>query len=101
MHAENHVGDGDQPVGKRRFFQIRGAVETRGDPVPRIQHVTGDLGLHGIDGSALLVHLANISYRLGRSLNFDAETLSCPGDREATQMFTRQYRSGFVVPETV
>jgi predicted dehydrogenase len=51
--------------------------------------------------SALLVHLANISYRLGRSLNFDSETLSCPGDREATQMFTRQYRAGFVVPEKV
>ena len=51
--------------------------------------------------SALLVHLANISYRLGRSVNFDAETLSCPGDREATQMFTRQYRVPFVVPEIV
>ena len=51
--------------------------------------------------SALLVHLANISYRLGRSLNFDAETLSCPGDHEATQMFSRQYRAPFVVPENV
>jgi predicted dehydrogenase len=51
--------------------------------------------------SSVLVHLANISYRLGRSLTFDAETMTCPGDKEATSMFTRKYRSGFVVPEKV
>ncbi len=30
-----------------------------------------------------LVHLANISYRLGRTLNFDAASYSCAGDAEA------------------
>ena len=49
--------------------------------------------------STVLVHLANISYRLGRTVNFDAKTWSCPGDKEATAMFTRNYRSGFVVPK--
>ena len=34
--------------------------------------------------STVLVHLANISYRLGRTLEFDAENLSCKGDPEAT-----------------
>ncbi|MDP9170038.1 MAG: hypothetical protein M3N54_05445 [Acidobacteriota bacterium] len=48
--------------------------------------------------STTLVHLANISYRLGRSVNFDAATYSCPGDKQATAMFRRQYRKPFVVP---
>ncbi len=51
--------------------------------------------------STTLIHLANISYRLGRSLNFDAESYTCPGDPEATAMFTRPYRAPFVVPERV
>jgi predicted dehydrogenase len=51
--------------------------------------------------STTLVHLANISYRLGRTLHFDAETYSCKGDPEANRMFTREYRKPFVVPEKV
>ncbi len=48
--------------------------------------------------STILVHLANISYRLGRSVKFDAETYTCPGDREATAMFTHPYRRPFELP---
>ena len=51
--------------------------------------------------STTLVHLANISYRLGRTLNFDAKSYSCTGDQEATAMFRRDYRKPFVVPEKV
>src|SRR5215467_12185892 len=51
--------------------------------------------------STTLVHLANISFRLGRTLYFDADTYSCKGDREATAMFKRDYRKPFVVPERV
>ncbi|MFB3827257.1 MAG: Gfo/Idh/MocA family protein [Bryobacteraceae bacterium] len=51
--------------------------------------------------SAALIHLANISYRLGRTLYFDAETWSCKGDAEATRMFTRPYRPPYVVPEKI
>ncbi len=51
--------------------------------------------------SCTLVHLGNISYRLGRSLHFDAKTMTCLGDKEANQMFTRPYRQPFVVPEKV
>jgi hypothetical protein len=47
------------------------------------------------------VHLANISYRLGRTLHFDAASYSCTGDEEANRMFTRRYRAPFVVPEKV
>lgn len=51
--------------------------------------------------SVMLTHLANISYRLGRTLHFDAATMSCRNDPEANRMFTRAYRPPFVVPERV
>lgn len=51
--------------------------------------------------STQLVHLANISYRLGRTLNFDAAAGLCRGDDEANAMFTRNYRAPYVVPENV
>ena len=49
--------------------------------------------------STMLIHLANISYRTGRTLSFDPVSYTCKGDPEATAMFTRtQYRAPFVVP---
>ena len=51
--------------------------------------------------STVLVHLANISYRVGRTLHFDANTMTCKGDAEANKMLTRNYRKPFVVPEKV
>ena len=51
--------------------------------------------------STMLLHLANISYRLGRSLQFDEKTMSCKNDKEANAMFRRQYRAPFVVPQIV
>jgi hypothetical protein len=51
--------------------------------------------------SVILIHLANISCRLGRTLNFDAATMTCKGDAEANRMFTRNYRPPFVVPARV
>ena len=51
--------------------------------------------------STMLVHLANISYRVGRTLYFDPETYSCKGDAEANALFRRKYRAPFAVPELV
>jgi predicted dehydrogenase len=51
--------------------------------------------------STTLIHLANISYRLGRTLQFDPDTLTCKGDAEANAMLTRTYRAPFVVPAIV
>jgi predicted dehydrogenase len=51
--------------------------------------------------SVMLIHLANISYRLGRTLHFDAATLSCKGDAEANRMFKRTYRAPYIVPDKV
>src|SRR5215471_2953690 len=49
--------------------------------------------------STVLVHLANISYRVGRTIHFDPKTLSIVGDPEASKYMTRDYRKPFVVPE--
>lgn len=51
--------------------------------------------------SVILIHLANISYRLGRTLYFDETTMQCKDDPEANSMFTRNYRKPFVVPTVV
>ncbi|MCL5745501.1 MAG: Gfo/Idh/MocA family oxidoreductase [Acidobacteria bacterium] len=51
--------------------------------------------------STNLVHLANISYRLGRTLHLDPKTQICIGDPEANRMYTRSYRAPFVVPAKV
>ncbi len=51
--------------------------------------------------SCNLMHLANISYRLGRTLNWDAKTMTVVNDPEANKMLTRAYRAPFVVPKQV
>jgi predicted dehydrogenase len=51
--------------------------------------------------SCNLMHLANISYRLGRTLHWDAKTMTVVGDPEANKMLTRAYRAPFVVPKNV
>jgi hypothetical protein len=51
--------------------------------------------------SCVLVHLANISYRLGRTLHWDEKTWTVKGDNEANKMLTREYRKPYVVPEKV
>jgi hypothetical protein len=49
----------------------------------------------------VLCHLANISYRLGRSLDFDPETELFLSDQEADLMLSRDYREPYVVPDKV
>ena len=51
--------------------------------------------------STVLAHLANISYRLGRTLTFDPKTETFPGDKEANGYLGRKYRSPYVVPQKV
>jgi predicted dehydrogenase len=51
--------------------------------------------------SCVLMHLANISYRVGRTINFNPETMEIVGDEEAMALYSRQYRDPFVVPEKV
>ncbi len=51
--------------------------------------------------SANLCHLANISYRLKRKLNFDSSAGKFVNDAEANALMTRKYRAPYVVPEKV
>ncbi len=54
--------------------------------------------------SCTLVHLANVSYRLGRTLKFDPATEQVIGDDEANRMLRdgdRGYRPGFTIPDNV
>ena len=51
--------------------------------------------------AADLVHLANISYRVGKKLKFDSSTMTFPGEPEANRLLTREYRSPYVVPDKV
>jgi predicted dehydrogenase len=51
--------------------------------------------------SCTLVHLANASYRLGRTLNFDPATELVIGDEEANRLLRGTYREPFVVSENV
>jgi len=48
-----------------------------------------------------LVNLANVSYRLGRTLHFDGSTESIIGDEEATRLLHGTFRAPFTVPENV
>ncbi len=47
--------------------------------------------------SATLCHMANISYRLKRRLEWDAVAWNFKGDAEANAMLTRKYRAPYIV----
>jgi predicted dehydrogenase len=51
--------------------------------------------------ASALAHLGNISFRLGRVLEFDSDHEKFVADAEANAMLTRAYREPFVVRETV
>ena len=51
--------------------------------------------------SAHLVHLANISYRLGRKLSWDSAPQRFANDPEADAMLTRNYRAPYVLPAMI
>jgi predicted dehydrogenase len=63
------------------------------------QELTADVEL-GVTAAALC-HLANISYRTGRKLNFDAAAGRFVNDPDANRLLTREYRSPYIVPDKV
>ena len=54
---------------------------------------------HLVDDAGL--ELSGTTYRLGRTLRFDAQAEKFVADAEANRMLTRSYRGPFVVPEQV
>jgi hypothetical protein len=51
--------------------------------------------------STSLCHLANISYRVGRSLKFIGDKEKFANDAEADALLARTYRTPYVVPDAV
>jgi predicted dehydrogenase len=51
--------------------------------------------------SAVFCHLANVSFQVARMLKLDPKTGYPVSDADASALFTRRYRKGFVVPENV
>lgn len=44
-------------------------------------------------------HLANIAYRVGRSIEWDAESENIPADEEAASLLSKRRREGYELPE--
>jgi predicted dehydrogenase len=64
---------------------------------PKLQNGTAVEGHH----AAGMAHLANISYKLGRKMNFDPKTEKFINDKEGNAMLSRKYRAPYVMPEIV
>jgi predicted dehydrogenase len=75
----------------RNFLE---AVRTR-----KVETLNADVEI-GVQ-SVALVHFANISYRLKRSLRIDPQAWAFIGDAEANKMLSRDYREPYVVPDRV
>jgi len=93
------LGQGQQPgparnAGGDHFLNFIEAVRSR-------KRETLNAEIEEGAASTILVHLANISYRVGRTIVFDEKTMTCKGDKEANQLLTRVYRKPYVVPEEV
>jgi hypothetical protein len=56
-----------------------------------------DMKRHLADAASL--DLTNTTYRLGRTLHFDAQAERFAGDPDADQLLTRPYRAPFAMPE--
>jgi predicted dehydrogenase len=83
------VGRGDDSAGHMANFLT--AVRSR-----KVEDLTADVAEGAT--SAILVHMANISYRLGRRLAFDPKTENFINDNEANKMKTRNpYRAPYIV----
>jgi predicted dehydrogenase len=85
------------PTNKKagdHFANFIGAVRSRKPETLNSEIEEGHL-------STVLAHLANISYRVGRTLTFDPKTETFPGDQEANAYLGRDYRAPYVVPKEV
>ncbi len=82
----------ETPKGERAFENFIDVVISR-----KVEDIHGSAEQGHL--SAAHCHLANISYRLGRSLNFDPATEKFVNDDEANSMLRAVSRPGFEVPE--
>lgn len=85
------TGSADLAAHHQNFFDcIRGKADT----------LNADVNAGRL--SATIVHLANISARVGRTLEFDPQTEQILNDEDANRLVRRQYRQGhWAVPANV
>ncbi|MGB8492376.1 MAG: Gfo/Idh/MocA family oxidoreductase [Bacteroidales bacterium] len=79
------------PGGSEHFANFIDAIRAGNDAA---LHCQINQGFY----SSALPLLANISYRLGRELEFDGAKEKFVKDREADEMLTRDYRKPYVIP---
>ena len=94
---ETYLGPKGEPGpkgsgGGDHFANFISAVQSRKPETLKAEILDGHL-------SSALCHLANVSYRLGRAIAFDPKNETCPSDKEANALLTREYRSPFTMPE--
>lgn len=122
MSAANNIGNlffGSKGYLVKNVDEWRTYLGSEGEPGPRGSGL-GDNYQNFIDAirandpgrisakikdgvySCIVIHLGNISYRLGRSLDFDPEKMEILNDPEANAMMSREeYRAPFVIPDKV
>jgi hypothetical protein len=93
--------------GEKNELAMEERSPTKGDAAPHMEnflaavrsrnyqelHADVQIGVTSAD----LCHLANISYRLKRKLDFDPAAGKFPKDDEANRMLTRSYRAPYLV----
>jgi predicted dehydrogenase len=95
LGEENQEGpERHAPVANEHFANFIDCVRSRKAENLHAPILEGHL-------SATLVHLANASYRLGRTIQYDPANESVVNDAEATELLRGTYRAPFTVPEKV
>jgi predicted dehydrogenase len=106
MGAKNEEGPGSKNPPKdydpnvsssREFPHYQNFVEAIRAGDPKI--LTCDV----LEGhlSSTLPHLANISYRVGRELEFDGKSETFVDNKKADRLLTREYRKGYEIPKGI
>jgi len=102
-------------MAEGKFFDTKGQEIPDPEPFDRVNatdvHINNFIeAIHANDAArvtstaqqgleaAAICHLGDISYRLGRTVHFDAANHLIKSDAEANAMLTKAYRSGFEVP---
>jgi len=83
--------DVPKPEGKHKFAHFFDAMRTRRTEDVPAPPLAGHI-------ACVHIHVGNIAYRMGRSLNFDPKTERFIGDDEANALLKRDYRPGFEPP---
>ena len=91
IHEEPKLNPPDNQNIKELWVDFLNAIETGRRPVCDIEEI------HRSTNMSLL---GMLSYKLGRSVEWDGEREVCVGDPQANRMLRREYRKPWVYPET-